>query len=256
VNGVGRLAGAISAVTCLAVAAFALAGVRENGFTVGGGATEGGAVACKRGQVPTEGGFTLEQDPLLAVHSTYPAGKRWKVEAYNLEGAEGTGSAIALCKSSKGLFVRSKTAEHQGDSREDQVVARCPKGSSALGGGGRGPGQNQRMRGSFPEGDGRSWGARFDNVSDGDRMEAFVVCDKHANVSIVQTSDAPKAKRGSREASVDAECDANTDLVGGGFYSPSNATYYRESRPAGNAWRVKAIAGTSVSVSSFAVCRK
>jgi len=251
-----------SAVVAGSLAAIAVAGIREKDFEVGPGATEGGAVACRDGETPTGGGFKLDQrlDPpeRLAVHSTYPSGKRWKVEAYNFEGTTQGGSAIAVCSKADDLFVRTKSADTGGVEEEAQVTARCPDGSKALGGGGKGPGDNTFLRGSFPAGDSRSWGARFSNSPAG-KIQAFVVCDRspHGLEIVVgsATSDPPRRRGGFATVTAKAECSQGALPVGGGHTSASS-TSYRQSRPVKGAWRVTADAFEGVMVSAYAVCQK
>ena len=247
----------------MALAVSAYGAVRSHDFVVGPGATEGGGASCGEGKTPTGGGFELDQrlDPpeRLAIHSTYPSGKRWKVEAYNFEGTPQGGSAIAVCSKDDSLFVRTKSANAGGVDEEAQVTARCPDGSKALGGGGKGPGDNTFLRGSFPAGDGRSWGARFSNFPGG-KIKAFVVCDRNAHGVEIEvgnvTSDPPRRRGGVATVTAKAECERGASPVGGGHVSSASSTTYRQSRPVKGAWRVRADASEGVNVTAYAVCRK
>ncbi len=248
------------------LAAFAEADVRKDGFKVGPGATEGGSVACKDGQVPAGGGFELDQTlsgpagpERLGIHSSFPSRGKWKVEAYNFDGTTKRGSAIAVCVKDNDLFVRTKTAQEPDDVDEVQATAKCPPGSKALGGGGEGPGQNQWLRGSFPAEIGRSWGARFENVY-GEKVKAFVVCDPSSKrveiVEDIEVSDPGRRRGGTQTVTAKAKCKSGFDPVGGGHFSSDSSTVYLESRPARGAWRVSANATEGASVNAYAVCRK
>lgn len=245
------------------LAASAVASVEKDGFKVAGGATEGGSVACKQGQAPTGGGFELDQKlsgPLgperLMIQTTYPDGKRWKVEAYNFDGSEKRGSAIVICEKNNGLVVKSKAVEVPVADDESQATAKCPAGSKVIGGGGLGPGSNEFLRGSFPAGNG--WGARYENTFGG-RIEAFAVCDKspgRIEITDGSTVSDPTRRGGRATVTAKAECPGKAEPVGGGHYSTDGGTSYRESRPVDGAWKVTADADEGVTVSAYAVCQK
>ncbi len=259
----GKRAFALSLVVSAAVAIGANGEIRKDGFKVGGGATEGGSVACKDGEEPIGGGFTLDQKlstgsgpERLIIQTTYPDGKRWKVEAYNFDGNEKRGSAIVICEKNNGLVVKSKDRKVPEEDSEAQATVNCPDGSKALGGGGLGPGTNDFLRGSFPTGNG--WGARYENTYGG-RIEAFVVCDKSpGRVTITEGSTVsdPPRRGGRATVTAIADCAGKAEPVGGGHYSTAGGTGYRESRPVNGAWKVTADAEEGVTVTAYAVCRK
>ena len=120
-----------------------------------------------------------------------------------------------------------------------------------------GPGDNTFLRGSFPAGDQRSWGARFSNFPEG-KIEAFVVCDRspHGLEVVVGsvTSDPPRHRGGTATVTAKAECSQGARPVGGGQVSASN-TNYRQSRPVRGAWKVTADAAEGVMVTAYGVCQ-
>src|SRR4051794_1150337 len=101
----------LGSVLSLILAVAAAGSVRERKFTIGPGATGGGAVSCPNGEVPTGGGFTLKQESgsvdRFRIKSSYPTRGGWKAAAYSFDGA-GEGSAIAVCSKDDSLFVRTK----------------------------------------------------------------------------------------------------------------------------------------------------
>ncbi len=253
---------ALVAIALLAVlAGTAVAGIERKDFTVRVGFTEGGAAKCSGDKVPAAGGFSLDQQTNeLYPQTTYPKGPRWKVEAYNRNGPNAfDGSAYALCLKDSKLFVRSKKQRVKDDTGEAQATAKCPNGSKAVSGGGKGPGQNAVMRGSFPTGGEVSWGARYEFVSQGDRIEAFAVCDPSpGGTTFVEesvTSDPPR-RGGEAQVTASADCESGEEIVGGGFYSTNDSTNYLESRPVKRAWRVTANADEGVTVVAYGICQK
>ena len=240
-------------------AALALAGVEEKPFVVDPGATERGSVECPSGESPTGGGFTLHQANRnrLRVHSSFPDGDRWKVEAYSLD-RKSRGSAIALCAEDEDLFVRTKTERAALGTGEGQATARCPDGSKALGGGGNIAGSNWEFRGSFPDSEAMSWGARFEfSEFDQPRMDAFVVCDRTPRgVHVVHDTVTSDPSAGRTTVTAEAECRPNAHPVGGGHFASVSGTYYRESRPVAGAWRVTADPFGEVTVAAYAVCAR
>ena len=248
----------------LLLAALAIAAngeIQKENFTVGIGAAEGGAAKCGDGKVPSAGGFELDQSTNeLYPQTTYPRGPRWKVEAYNRNGpGDLGGKAFALCVKDSKLFIRSKVERVEAGMDEIQATAKCPDGSKAISGGGLGPGLNTVMRGSFPAGAQRSWGARWEYLGDGDRVEAFAVCDPSPRgVSFVEDpviSDPPR-RGGEAQVTARAECGGGDQIVGGGFFSTSESTNFLESRPTKAAWRVTANAGEGVTVVAYGTCQK
>ena len=258
-----RVVGTVATLAALCIGASAVwaAGIESKGFTVEVGATEGGAATCASGKIAGAGGFSLKQPTNeLYPQTTFPDGKKWKVEAYNRNGPDAyKGKAFALCLNDPKLFVRSKVERVEGPLDEIQATAKCPEGSKAVAGGGKGPGFNTVMRGSFPTGDPRTWGARWEYLGDGDRVEAFAVCDPTPRgVSFVDdsvTSD-PDRRGGLAEVTAEAECATGETVVGGGFFSTSESTHYLESRPTKRSWKVTANAGEGVIMNSYAVCQK
>lgn len=255
----------IAAALLAGLAVAAVGDVRKDGFKVGSGATEGGSVACTNGKSPTGGGFTLEQKlngPLgperLAIETSHPDGKKWVVRAYNFDGAKKRGSAIAICSKDDDLVVRSKSATVAEGMEGVQATPRCPDGSKAVGGGGRGPGGNSRFRGSFPGEDSKSWGARFDLLQPGEVVKGWVVCDTSPRGTKVVEDSATNApgRRGSNPITLTAkaECPAGKQPTGGGHFSTANPDYL-ESRPVEGAWRIKANAADGVTVVAYAVCQ-
>jgi hypothetical protein len=254
-----RTLAALAVVLLAGLAATAFAGIEKKNFTVHPGSTEGGAAKCSGNEVPAAGGFSLDQQTNeLYPQTTYPRGPRWKVEAYNLNGPDAyDGSAYALCLKDSTLFVRSKKQRVKDVSGQAQATAKCPGGSKAVSGGGKGPGDNAIMRGSFPAGGGESWGARYENVSTGDRIEAFAICDPSpGGTTFVEDSVTfdPPRRRG-LAVTASAECESGEKIVGGGFYSTSHSTNYLESRPTKRAWHVAANADEGVTVVAYGVCQ-
>jgi hypothetical protein len=255
-----RVASALAAlaVLCLGASAVWGASIESKGFTVEVGATEGGAASCGSGKMAAAGGFKLRQPTNeLYPQTTYPGGRKWKVEAYNRNGPDAyKGKAFALCLNDKDLFVRSKVERVEAGMNEIQATARCPEGSKAISGGGKGPGMNTVMRGSFPAGDERSWGARWQFLGEGDLVKSFAVCDPTPRGTRFEEILTVAPQRGARaHIGLGAICKAG-DVVGGGFFSTSVSTNYLESRPIKGAWRVEAVVDGGVTLSAYAVCQK
>jgi hypothetical protein len=255
-----RHAALIAAALVVAYAVSAAGDIRTDHFNIGSGATEGGSVACGKGDSVTGGGFSLKQTSTehIRIHSSYPANRGWKAEGYTLD-APGRGSVSAVCAKDNSLFLKTKTKKVPEGVEEGQAFAHCPKGSKALGGGGNSPGNNAGLRGSFPGGDGRSWGARYDVYSPPARIKAFVVCDPHPRGITVVEDDvvAPAARRGTRsDVTAKAQCPEGSKVLGGGHYSSDDFTYYLSSGPTNQTWRVVASAYPNTTVIAYGACKK
>ena len=252
-----RTLAALAVALLAGLAATALAGIEGKDFTVRVGFTEGGAAKCSGDKVPAAGGFSLDQQTNeLYPQTTYPRGPRWKVEAYNRNGPDTyDGSAYALCLKDQKLFVRSKKLRVKDDSGQAQATAKCPDGSKAVSGGGKGPGENAVMRGSFPAGGGKSWvpGTTSSTRATASRrlQSAIRAPGRHDFRGRFGDLRSAAAPRSWPQAS--AECESGEKIVGGGFYSTNDSTNYLESRPTKRAWRVRANADEGVTVVAYGV---
>lgn len=218
----------------------------------------GGAVSCPQGKVPMNGGFTLQQtSSSLELRSSYPTERGWEVAVRNIEHEKRSGSADAVCTDADLKIVTERKTLSVEDA---QVNAKCPKGSNAIAGGGKLFGkQGAVLIGSFPAGDGKTWGSRWTLFEPDTKLEAFAICDKHARGYEVVSDSAPLTAmpRGVPDSgTARAVCPDGTGIAGGGFFRNNFQTFYESSGPKGDGWEVSANGFTGESVNAYATCVK
>lgn len=258
-----RRVGVLMTTTALAygIAGFAFAGgsgfdVVHKNFKTPAGEQDTNSVKCPKGKVRIGGGFTLSQTSTSQdLNGTYPTRKGWALKSLNFEHKTVDGSVIGMCARDDDIAVRTDSKQGP-DGSQLQATARCPKGSVAIGGGGK---SSEVLIGSFPVGDPRKWSARPSGFNDETHIKAFAICDKSAHgVEIVQESitTPPSGSNEITPQTVKATCPAGKVLTGGGQFALEPATAYKASRPAGRSWKVTANMFPETTLNAFAVCVK
>jgi hypothetical protein len=123
-----RRAALAAAALVVAYAVSAAGDIRTDHFNIGSGATEGGSVACGKGDSVTGGGFSLKQTSTehIRIHSSYPANRGWKAEGYTLD-APGRGSVSADCVKELAL-PEDEDQEGPGGRRGGSGIRTLPNG--------------------------------------------------------------------------------------------------------------------------------
>ncbi len=172
------------------LAPLALAGAGERTvvseeFTLAGNNLSTQLAKCKAGSQVTGGGFSITlTDPLeigTRVKSLFPTGDRkWYAVIDNLRSEERQAKSYAVCRKGDKLSIVEEPDVVDGsvDQRPD-VTAKCPKGSSATGGGAVQTGSHldTYTMESRPKGD-RGWYVRsFVTLDFIGEHAAYVICD-------------------------------------------------------------------------------
>ncbi len=220
-------------------------------------------VSCPDGKRPASGGFTLSQHVTsVETRGSGPANRKWRVQVLNDEHDKGSGTVIALCAKDKGLVVRSKAVRTAPTDTDVQLTVHCPKGSMAIGGGGKaGSGAGANQLGEFPTNAGKAWGTRWRLAgAEAVSLKAYAICDRRIRgYNIVEASGTFQPKRiFFGPATAVAKCEGTDKLAGGGYFRLDPLTFFTRVGPKGQGWEASANVSSASDppILSFAICGK
>ena len=248
-----RTAGAFLAASAV-LAPLALAGAGERTvvsepFTLAGDNISTQLAKCGAGSQVTGGGFSITPtgptDIGTRVKSLFPTGDRkWYAVIDNLSSAERQAKSYAVCRKGGKLSTVEKTEVVDGSvDQQPDVTAKCPKGSSATGGGAAQTGSHldSYTMESRPKGD-RGWYVRsYVSLDFIGEHAAYAICDpeKSNKYDSVAKIEAPPPRAASRrgtayEVTAKAKCPKGAVTTGGGFATRDNPNRaVIENRPKG-----------------------
>jgi hypothetical protein len=221
---------------------------------------------CPKGEHALGGGFSLPSHGIA--QQSFPAGRRWKLEAFNFEDGTSTMRAFARCEpTGSGALKVVKRSKRTSEPAVPTVTAKCPRRSHVVSGG-------YKVSPPFdPNGSdageiavfesrrvsARTWRVKGENVGDATNLVAYALCrsNRHGSTSQVANS----AVIAAAVTSVTAGCPAGTHSTGGGFKAPlppgDRSPVVSASKPKGQRnWTATYVAGTGESgkVVSYAYC--
>ncbi|MDX6585971.1 MAG: hypothetical protein QOI31_444 [Solirubrobacterales bacterium] len=232
-GGRGIVGGAVS-LTALAVASIAFAAgdrtVETKDFTIPGNDFGIGVAKCKKGSQVTGGGFSITPlsatDIYTRVKIAAPLEREWSVGLESFQEDDRSATSYALCRKGSGIRPVLERQPVDGSVQSiNEVVAKCPRGSSVVGGGGATKGGYNKtfILESRPEGS-RSWYVKTFTAFDfAGKQAAYATCDpKNSNnyetVSETSTTPVPVARRGVvSEVRANAKCPQGSETTGGGY---------------------------------------
>lgn len=257
------------ALTVAAIAAFAAVAVAGNGYglvtkttTVAAGTSGGTTAKCPDGSQVAGGGFSIESGDKRGITNFIPVSKR----KFAASAANGIGQdpleldVIAVCDGDANFEVVEAEVEVPNQETKS-AKARCPAGTTVVGGGLQAVGETWRYLRSSPKGE-RKWvvSAAYFTKGSG-TLVARAICDKDARDYEVETKRkaAPPVRERGIQATVSAtaECENGLMPASGGFRVAGTGNLgIFNSEPVGDGWRIKAdtYAGKDLTFTAFAVC--
>ncbi|CAN5457984.1 hypothetical protein BH10ACT11_BH10ACT11_09090 [soil metagenome] len=277
------LAATLAAVALVAVASIAAANKPKSPISVATGTASipGNTQApvsavCKKGSELTGLGFAFEHkamfDGYSGLNTAEPLDER-NLTVYfdNYGGTPRKGKAIAVCRSD-GSFstVEKSLLISTGDPQDNVVTAKCPRGSSVVGGGAE-MSQGYREQAVFasrPKGK-RGWLVAGFTYEQG-LQKAFAICDKkHSYVTKSKTRsvDYQPRSREAKRTNIDtieakANCPGKSTIMSGGFDlrgGESAQPSVIDNRAKGHdAWfsQVRGFGFSTLALTTYAVCRR
>jgi hypothetical protein len=278
-----NLAIALAAVALVAVASVAVAQNPKSPISVATGTasipgnTQAPALAkCKRDSELTGVGFSFEHktkfDGYSGLNTAEPLGER-QLNVYfdNYGGTPSKGKAIAVCRSDGSFATVEKSLPiSTGDPQDNVVTAKCPRGSSVVGGGAE-MSQGYREQAVFasrPKGK-RGWLVAGFTHEEG-LQKAFAICDKkHSYVakSATRSVDYQPRSREAKRTNIDTiqakvSCPGKTTIMSGGFDlrgGESAQPSMIDNRAKGHdAWfsQVRGFGFSTLALKTYAICRR